>query len=63
MSAPSHISYDVRGIIYDSVCMTRVQYMMRISGITIIISDPLNMLLVSYFKCSYSLTYISQWAV
>jgi hypothetical protein len=35
--------YDVRGIGYGPICMTRIQYMSRISGIAIVISDCLNM--------------------
>jgi hypothetical protein len=63
MPALPPISYGGHGIIYGSVCMTRAYCMIRVSGITIIISDCLDMLLVSFFRCSSSLTYISQWAV
>jgi hypothetical protein len=63
MPALPPLSYDVHDIGYGPVCMTRVQYMARISGIAIVISDCLNMLFISYFKCSFCLTYVSQWTI
>jgi hypothetical protein len=56
-------SYDAHGIGYGPICMTRIQYMARISKIAIVISDCLNMFFISYFKCFFCLTYTSQWAI
>jgi hypothetical protein len=63
MSAFPPLSYDVHGISYGPICMTRIQYMVRISGIAIVIFDCLNILFISYFKRSFCLSYIYQWAI
>jgi hypothetical protein len=50
ISAFPPFSYDVHSIGYGPICMTCIQYMALISGITIIISDCLNMFIISYFS-------------
>jgi hypothetical protein len=39
MSAFCPLSYEVHCVGYGPVCMTRIQYMARVPGIAIIISD------------------------
>jgi hypothetical protein len=46
MPAFPPLSYDVCGFGYGPICMTRIQYMVRISRIAIVISDCLNMFFI-----------------
>jgi hypothetical protein len=48
MSAFPPISYDARGISYGPIRMTRIQYMARISGISIVIYNCLKGLFCIY---------------
>jgi hypothetical protein len=62
MSALPSYPYDVHSVRYCAICISRFQYMTRITGFTTVISNGLNISFISKKECSFRLTNIFQEA-
>jgi hypothetical protein len=55
--------YDIHSITYGSICMTRVQYVVGISKVTVVASNIMDMFFISDAKCSSRLPHVFQWTI